>query len=224
MPTREIGISSSELIMKSPIRTTRECMGAMEYNGQSIVEGHKRIQTNADGAGTPGAEGELRFSGRESPPASCGPDRNRSLARPASFSPALHDVGDQPTSNRTDADTHSGSLLELQSVVITNGRSHERELKDSVSTPRANGSNEKRGRSEISQDDGNDDAGDLDDADYASESSVSSRRIKEQARRPVDVHLDVPNRTNILGATHHVPWSPKKCSLSLLWIKVARSA
>lgn len=178
MPTRELGISPSELIMKSPIRTTRESMGARECNGQSILEGHKSTQTNADDGASLGAERELRFNEGENPPASCGPDGNRSLARSASFSPALHNGRDQPTSNQTDPDTHSGSLLELQSVVITNRRSHERELRDSLSTPRAACSNKKRGPSEISRDDSNDGAGDLDDADYVSESSVSSRRVK----------------------------------------------
>ncbi|CAI7622836.1 unnamed protein product [Penicillium pancosmium] len=208
--TGDVEVGADERRLKSP-----------ECGGHSIAERCESIQAEANEAVVIDAENELPHKEIEIPSASCEPNRIRSSGRPISISPILQRGGGQSTCNRTDTDANLPSVSELQSVVITNSRSRERDMrKIAPSAPTAR-PKRKRGPFGSSHDDScSDGSSDMDDADYVSESSILTRGSKRAERAAVQsspAHLrpnknprrNIPSRRSVSQASKNEESHPQ---------------
>ncbi|CAI7635378.1 unnamed protein product [Penicillium manginii] len=176
----DVEVGPDKLRPNSPVCTNSEKMPPQECGGHSIAERCESIQIGANEAVVTDAENELPYKEIDFPSASCESNRIRSSGRRISISPILQRCGGQSTCNRTETDANLPSVSELQSVVITNSRSRERDVRKIAPSARPK---RKRGPSVPSHDGGCSDGSN--DADYVEdvrESSVLSRRSKGTGR------------------------------------------
>lgn len=182
----DVEVGANELRLKSPVCTNSAEKTPQECGGHSIAERCDSIQAEANEAVVTDAENELPHKEIEITSASCETNQIRSSGRPISISPILQRGGGQSTCNRIDTDVNLPSVSELQSVVITNSRSRERDTrKVAPSAPTAR-PKRKRGPSGSSHIDScSDGSSDVDDPDYVSESYILSRGSKRAGRAAV---------------------------------------
>ncbi|OAX84044.1 hypothetical protein ACJ72_01579 [Emergomyces africanus] len=207
--TGDVEVGPDELRLKSPVCTNSDGIPSEERGGHLIAERCESIQAEANEAELTDAENELPHKEIKIPPISCEPNRIRSSERPISISPISQHGGELSKCNRTDTDANFPSVSELQSIVITNPRSRERDMR------------------EFSPDGSND----VDDADDVSESSNLSRRSKGATQTAIQsspTHLrhekgprrNVPSRRSISRTSRNEKSHPQalrnQCPISSL--------
>lgn len=219
--TGDVRVELDELRFKPSVCTNSEGIPPEECGDHSIAERYESIQAEANEAVVTDAENELQHKEIKIPSASCGPNRVESSGSPISISPISQRGGVQSICNRTDTDANLPSVSKLQSVVITNSRSRERDMrKIAPSAPTAR-PKRKRDPSGSSHDGScSDGSSNADDADYVSESSISSRRSKRAGRTAVQrphTHLrhnkntrrNVPSRRSVSQASKNEKSHPQ---------------
>ncbi|KAJ5989713.1 hypothetical protein N7481_004923 [Penicillium waksmanii] len=176
-----------------------------ECGGYSIAEFCESLQAEANEAVFTDAENELSHKEIEIPSTSCEPNRISSSGRRSiSMSPISQRGEGQSKCNRTDTDANLPSVSELQSVVITNSRFRERDMRKIAPLAPTSRPKRKRGPSASSHDGScSNGSSDADDADDVSESSILSNRSKRAGRAAVQSSLAHPRHNK--NTRHNVP-------------------
>lgn len=186
-PTGDVEVGPDELRVKSPVCSNSEEITPEECGGHLISERCESVQAEANEAEVIDAENELSHTEIEIPSTLCEPYRIHSSGRRSCTMSLRSQRGeDQSKCNRTDKDANLPSVSKLQSVVITNSRFRERDMRKFA--PSAPNSHPKRKRGiSVSSRDGScsDNSSDADDADDVSESSILSKGAKRVRRAAV---------------------------------------
>jgi hypothetical protein len=170
--------AGSDELRQSPVFTNCEEITPEECGGYSIAEFCESIQAEANGVVFTDAEKELSQTEIETPSTINSPGRCS-----ISISPISQRGEGQSKCTRADTDANLPSVSELQSVVITNSRFRERDMRKIAPLAPTSRPKRKRGPSASSHGGScSDSSSDADDADDVSESSILSNRSKRAGR------------------------------------------